>query len=276
MYVFTSEKDPVLGYLVPIAGTADRESGAVASAGLRGFRTPRSALPETRCQYAKVVTIPWRPEFAQFGYTGRHTDVLNRRFVAAYIAPRIVKQVGAAPAALASRAGKVRNPDYERWAKFGIGSYSVAQGHQEYQGRRTAVRLRVTLKSKSPGRLLVEREFYLADRDAALPAQVHSLIAEAWIDPEYDPITSPSSKIEPLPSKLVTVKGQTFSCPGLSIDADGSYPDWGSDLTAMAYRCPDVPGGLVETELLSHFEGEPFRFEGRVVDFKIVPDPAGR
>jgi len=270
MYVFTSQKDPVLGFLVPMAGTADRQSGEVASAGLRGFRMPYSASPETRRQYTKVVTIPWRPEFARFGYTGGHTDVLSSRFVAAYITPRLVKRVGAAPAALASRAGKVRNPDYERWAKFGVGSYSVVEGYQKYQGTRTPVRLKVTLKSKSADRLLVEREFYLPDHDAALPAQVHSLIAEAWIDPSYHPTTDPRSKIEDLPAKRVTVKGRTFTCPGRSIDVDGSFPDWGANPTATVYRCPDMPGGSAEIQLASHFKGEPFKFDGRVVDFKIA------
>jgi hypothetical protein len=272
MYVLTSEKDAVLGFLVPMAGTADRKGGEVASAGLRGFRMPSSASPETPQQYAKIVTVPWRPEFAQFGYTGGHTDVLSSRFVAAYIAPRLVERVGAAPPALASREGKVRNPDYERWAKFGVGSYAVMEGYQEYRGTRTAVRLVVTLQSKSADRILAEREFYVSEQVAAPPTEVHSLIAEAWIDPSYHPTTDPRSKIADLPAKRVTVKGQTFTCSGRSIDAAESYPDWGSDLTATAYRCPDLPGGVVEIELESHFEREPFTFEGRMVDFKIVSD----
>jgi hypothetical protein len=270
MYVFTSEQDAVLGFLVPMAGTADRAGGEVAAAGLRGFRVPYAASPETRRQYAKVVTIPWRPEFAELGYAGGHTDVLSPRFVAAYMAPRLVAQVGRAPAALASTAGKVRNPDYERWAKFGVGSCLVVEGYQERGGKRAPLRLKATLQSKSPDRLLVEREFYLTDQDATLPAQVHSLIAEAWIDPRYHPTTDPRSKLADLPAKRITVKGRTLTCLGRSIDADGSYPDWGSDLTATAYRCPELPGGLAEVELESHFEGEPFKFEGRVVDFKIV------
>jgi hypothetical protein len=172
---------------------------------------------------------------------------------------------------LVSTKGKVRNPDYERWAKFGVGSYSVVEGHQEYRGVRTPVRLRVTLKSRSADRLLIERAFYLTDLDATLPAQMHSLIAEAWIDPRQHPTTDPRSKLAALPAKRLAVKGQTLSCPGRTIDADGSYPDWGSDLTATGYRCPDVPGGLIELELASHFRGEPFVFKGRVVDFKNVP-----
>jgi hypothetical protein len=52
--------------------------------------------------------------------------------------------------------------------------------------------------------------------------------------------------------------------------AAGSYPDWGSDLTATVYRCPDLPGGLAELKIESHFQGKPFSFKGRTVDFKNV------
>ena len=268
MYVFTSEQDGVLGFLVPIAGTADREAGEVPSAGLRGFRVPRSASPDMRQQYAKLVTIPWRPEFERLGYGGGHSDVLSPPFVAAYVAPHLVKEVAAAPAALASTAGKVRNPDYDRWANFGVGSYLVVEGSQEHQGVRSRVRMKATLKSKRADRLLVEREFHLTDEDASIPAQVHALIAEAWIKPGDHPTTDPRAKFADLPEKHVTVKGRTLACAGRSIDADGSYPDWGSDLTAKVYRCPDVPGGLAEIELESHFRGEPFKFRGTAVDFK--------
>ena len=141
-----------------------------------------------------MVHIPWRPEYARLGYAGGHTDVLSSPFVAAHIAPLITKKVGAAPAALASTQGKVRNPDYERWAKYGIGSYLIVAGHQEFQGVRTPVRLKAILRSKSASRLLVDREYYLTDRDAKIPAQMQSLIAEAWIDPKHHPTTHPQSK----------------------------------------------------------------------------------
>ena len=89
IYVFTSERDSVLRFLVPVAGTADRRSGRVPSAGLRGFRTPQSRLPEVREQYKKLVHIRWRSEFAAAGNLGGHTDVVKPKFVAAYVAPLI-------------------------------------------------------------------------------------------------------------------------------------------------------------------------------------------
>ncbi len=270
MYVFTSENDAVLGFLVPMSGTADRASGSVAAAGLRGFRMPYSASADTRRLYAKVVTIPWRPEYSKLGYSGGHTGALSSRFVAAHIAPRLTKQVGPAPQALASTKGKVRNPDYERWAKFGVGSSLVMEGSQEYQGIRSPVRLTVTLKSKSAARLLIEREFYLTDQHATLPSQIHSLIAEAWIDPIYHPSTDPGSRINDLPAKQITFKGRAYSCAGRSIESGFGFPDWGAGLTATLYRCPDIPGAIVQLALDSHFHGEPFKFEGHAVDFDIV------
>ncbi len=272
MFVFTSEKDSVLSFLVPMAGTADRQGGDVPSAGLRGFRVPVQASAETRRQYAKVVTIPWRPEFAALGYSGGHTDVLSDRFIAAEIAPRITDKVGRAPPALASTQGEVLNPDYTRWSKFGVGTYVITDGYQEHRGLRTRVRLKSILKSKSPDRLLVDREFYVVEQDATIPAQVQSLIAEKWIDPKQHPNTHPLSKMQDLSSKQVTLKGRTFTCLGRSIDADASFPQWGSDLTATVYRCAELPGGSAEIKLKSHFQGEPFAFEGRVVDFRIMSD----
>ena len=79
--------------------------------------------------------------------------MLSPRFVAAYIAPRLVQQVRSPRPAVASSKGKVRNPDYERWAGFGVGSYTIMEGYQEYTGTRTPLRLKVMLKSKSADRL---------------------------------------------------------------------------------------------------------------------------
>lgn len=271
LYVFTSQRDEVLGFLVPMAGTADRAGGNVLSAGLRGFRMPTPASPETRKQYAKVVTIPWRPEFASLGYSGGHTDVLSPPFVAAHIAPRLVKQSGTTPAELASTQGKVRNPDYERWASFGVGSYAVSQGRQIYRGVDSPVRVKTTLRSKSTDRLEIEREFYLTDQHATLPDQIQSVLAERWIDPRYHPTTDPATKRADLPARTFTIKGRTCECPGRSIDAPGSYPDWGSDLTATLYYSPDIPGHVAEMKIESHFKGEPFSFEGQTLDFRILP-----
>jgi len=129
---------------------------------------------------------------------------------------------------------------------------------------------KITLKSKSAARLLIEREFYLTDQHATLPAQIHSLIAEAWIDPIYHPSTHPRSQINDSPAKQITIKGRALSCAGRSIESGASFPDWGAGLKATLHQCPEMPGALVQLALDSHFGGEPFKFEGRTVDFNIV------
>jgi hypothetical protein len=105
MYVFTSNRDTVLRFLMPLAGTADRKVLGGKAAGVTGFRLPKKADAETRHLYAKVVNIAWVPEFEQAGHAGGHLDVVNRRFVKEYVAPLVFQegprfmQAGARPAA---------------------------------------------------------------------------------------------------------------------------------------------------------------------------------
>jgi hypothetical protein len=86
-YVFTSEKDAVLKFLVPAAGTADRQFCGACAAGLHGFHLPHGADEATRDIYSKLENIEWQREFARAGHTGGHTGAVNARFVAQYIAP---------------------------------------------------------------------------------------------------------------------------------------------------------------------------------------------
>ncbi len=105
MYVFTSSRDTVLRFLMPLAGTADRKLVGGKAAGVTGFRLPLNANATTRRLYAKVVNIAWVPEFERAGHAGGHTDVVNRRFIKEYVAPLVYQegprfmQAGARPAA---------------------------------------------------------------------------------------------------------------------------------------------------------------------------------
>ncbi len=105
MYVFTSNRDTALRFLVPLTGTADRGIVGAKAAGVSGFRPPLGADAETRRLYAKVVNIAWVPEFEQAGHAGGHTDVVNRRFIKQYVAPLVFQegprfmQAGPRPAA---------------------------------------------------------------------------------------------------------------------------------------------------------------------------------
>ena len=53
--------------------------------------------------------------------------------------------------------------------------------------------------------------------------------------------------------------------------AGASFADWGSDLTATVFHCDELPGGLGEIDIKSHSDGEPFRFRGKVVEYKTIP-----
>lgn len=85
--VFTSEKDKVLGKLVPISGTADRRFCGACAAGLKGLHLPADASAASRALYAKVENVSWTPSFASAANYGGHTDAVNPRFVREYIAP---------------------------------------------------------------------------------------------------------------------------------------------------------------------------------------------
>jgi pimeloyl-ACP methyl ester carboxylesterase len=90
LYLFTSESDAVLKFAVPLAGTADRESGNVASAGLDGFVVPAGASAQTRRLYAKITNVAWRASFEKDGDWGGHTDTTQPRFVRDHIAPIVL------------------------------------------------------------------------------------------------------------------------------------------------------------------------------------------
>ena len=92
LFIFTSRQDAVLGFLVPLTGTADREGGGAGPAGASGFLLPPNASEETRRLYAqKIITIAWTPEFEKAGNFGHHLDNVNEQFVRDYIAPLIME-----------------------------------------------------------------------------------------------------------------------------------------------------------------------------------------
>lgn len=127
------------------------------------------------------------------------------------------------------------------------------------------------LVSKSDDRLMVERSFTFTDESASNPIQIHSFIAEKWIDPSYHPTTDPRTRIGNLAGKRLTVEGKPHDIAGRTIVAAGSYPEWGADLEATICRNDAIPGHLGEIALQSHFLGEPFEYEGHCVEIKVVP-----
>lgn len=89
VFLYTSTKDMMLGFLVPLAGTADRRK--VPAAGVNGFALPANASDETRRLYAeKVVTIAWTKELESDGHYGKHFDNVNMTFIRDHVAPLIM------------------------------------------------------------------------------------------------------------------------------------------------------------------------------------------
>ncbi|HKQ47029.1 MAG TPA: hypothetical protein VJZ71_03040 [Phycisphaerae bacterium] len=90
LYVVHSEFDPILKNVVWYTGTVDRSSAEDGIAGLVGFRLPDQRGPDTERQYAKLHNVPYRYDFSDFGYEGRHTDCTSREFIAEFIAPAVM------------------------------------------------------------------------------------------------------------------------------------------------------------------------------------------
>lgn len=267
MYVYTSEKDAVLAFLVPMAGTADRRVGTVPSAGLRGFTMPARASAETRNQYAKVTHIGWKPEYARYGDFGGHTDALKAPFVQRYMAPLIMdsmaKNTEAAPTS-----STVPNPDYQRWASFQPGSSVTIEGYQVIDGVKQPVRMTASLVSRHEDRLVVERRFEAPDGGNGLPAQVQQFIVEARIDPSEHPLTSPAAKIAELPAQNITVSGRKVPCRMRSVVASGEFPEYGRNVSATVGQSDAVPGGIAVIWLKSTKGEQPYEFRGQIVGYR--------
>jgi hypothetical protein len=275
MYVFTSEKDGVLALLVPASGTADRQKG-VEPAGLRGFQVPSPVSAETRTQYAKISYIGWKPEFELAGNFGGHTDVVKAPFVQEFIAP-LVMLSGArtTPVATNGAGGKMSNPDYDRWARFPDGSWATFEGHQLFNGVQRPVRMVAKLVSKHQDKVVVERTYLMLDNQQE-PLRVQTFVAAAAIPPADHPLTSSIAKIVALPPEQLQVAGKNLDCTVLSIEANGSFPEWGSDIVSRMYTNRTVPGGIVKVSLKSHRGSEPFEFDGQVVQYGVPDATAAR
>jgi hypothetical protein len=266
MYVFTSEKDAVLAFLVPIAGTADRQAGVVPSAGLHGFQMPVPASTETRAQYAKVTNIRWRPEFERYGDFGGHTDALKAPFVQEYMAPLIMAGM-ARRVQVASTAGKVRNPDYDRWATLSPGAWTTFEGYEIVNGVKQQVRMTAKLMSKHEDRLIVERAYLPLGGGQKEPSRVQTFLVPAEINPTDHPLTSPTAKISELPAETITIGGKALRCRVRMVQAAGEFPEYGRDVSATVYQNDALPGGMAKVWLKSHKGNQPFEFRGQVVAY---------
>lgn len=87
LYATCSPHDLILSSLVI---TADGETGS--AAGRTGFRIPPSVPKSRRSEYAKVVNLPWMPNYAAYGWNGGHVAATRAEFVKHVIAPRVLSR----------------------------------------------------------------------------------------------------------------------------------------------------------------------------------------
>ena len=87
VYVYTSTKDRVLGFLMPFSGTADRKFDDP-GAGITGFKLPKGASAATRKLYQeKIVTIPWTAKMEKEGDRGHHFNNVQKEFIRDQVTP---------------------------------------------------------------------------------------------------------------------------------------------------------------------------------------------
>ncbi len=90
LYIYTSTRDMMLGFLMPFTGTADRKFDDP-GAGIRGFILPKGATAKTRKLYAdKIVTIHWTKKLEADGDYGHHFNNINMEFIRDHVAPLLM------------------------------------------------------------------------------------------------------------------------------------------------------------------------------------------
>ena len=272
MYIFTSHRDAVLQTLVPVSGTADRDSGTTSTIGMDGPRLPSGASTETHRLYAtKIVEVPWKTEFSRYGNYGKHTDTVGAAFVERYVAP-LVRTSSATRflAAATAPAGRALNPDYRRWAQFAPGSWVILDGQLMVDGVAQQVRVKATLVRKTATTLIVEREDLTAvDRLGASPYP-QQLFVSAHIDPSEHPMTHPAARVEELPNTKLSAGGHELDCRVKSVSAETAFRDWGDRPRATVYLNERIPGGVVQVELSTRFGQRAVTFTGKLTGFRAV------
>lgn len=272
MHVSTSQRDVVLGQLLPLAGTADRGSGTTATIGVEGPRIPAGASAQTRQLYAsKLVVVPWRSEFARYGNHGGHTDTVSAAFIERYVAPLVKTTSGVQFATAATAAkGLVENPDYRRWARFPAGTWTIFEGRQTVDGETRPFRSKTTLVKKTATVLVLRREQLGPTSGASAPLFDQTLYESAYIAPEEQPMTHPAARVEKLPNAQVRVGSHVFDCTVGTVSTPADFSDWGSHPEAMVYTHENVPGGIVQIDIQTRFGQQSVAIQGKLVEYHVA------
>lgn len=92
LYNFYSPEDPILRHMLPLTGSVDRETHTDYIAGLTGFVVPGEVTATLGQYYSlRVRNMPYRQQYARYGYHGRHTDATSAGFIEYVIAPLIMQ-----------------------------------------------------------------------------------------------------------------------------------------------------------------------------------------
>lgn len=91
VYVYYSPTDPILSGPVRLLGTIDGSyDDSAGLVGLRGVGLAGAAV-------LRIVNIPWRDEYAEYGWAGGHTDSTSEPFIRQFVAPNLVARRAVAP-----------------------------------------------------------------------------------------------------------------------------------------------------------------------------------
>lgn len=269
MYIFTSERDGVLGTLVPLSGTADRQRGAKSTIGLSGPELPPNASAETRALYGKIVEIAWNEEFKDYGHKGGHTDVVKAPFVKAVVAPLVLSQFATATPGIMDL-GEQPNPEYKRWASFSPGSWTEWRGTQKLGGETLAIHVREQLVKRDGNMVQIDRTILEGDAgEGRSPARQREFVTKT-IDPKADPLLHPSSKVGRGARGTLLVGGQRLDCEEQTITAEGDFPEWGRNPRITVQLCGDLPSGCGRLHVETEWQGQPGVFDLEAVAFHVA------
>lgn len=268
LYVFTSNRDVILTVLLPISGPADRGADTNRVVGASGAILPAFPSTQTSSQYAKVIEVRWNPSFRNLGNRGDHLDVLNAAFVRTHVAPLLITARTGQAGGSVSR-GKIRNPDYQCWAPFPVGSWAVLEGTCTRDGHTDVCRIKTTLISKTCDSAVIEHDMTInGQRPDENPCGWRSILM-ADADPEDHPVTNPRSKVARIRQVQATILGQPTNCDVTQITAPDDFDFWGNDIRAEVWTASTVPGCLARLDLRTMLNGQQHRFELQITDYSV-------
>lgn len=126
VYIFTSTKDEMIGFMMKFTGTADRKFHDP-GAGIHGFILPEDANEETRRLYAeKITTIPWTKEFKKSGDKGRHYDNVRMEFIRDRVAPILMRPAVQSSGALVGTSQPASTSDNQAVGDIATGNATSA------------------------------------------------------------------------------------------------------------------------------------------------------